>query len=242
MHSSTANFKQAAGAVLAIFVTGFLLRGMEPSDLGGDPWRDDQRAILTGQGGGLALLGGMRAIVAGGFWLRTNLAWERRDAAAMVLWLELTVAADERPVYFWLNGARMLANDVPTWLPAGAPTAVVRRAEEQQAQMALRFLDQGLLWHGPDAGLFMEMADIHLRRRGDRENAARCYRLAAEQPGAPFYAARLHGELLRELGRPKEALAWLRQVLPGLSAADPAARYEVVRARIRTLEDELEGR
>ena len=64
-----------------------------------------QLATLGGSGGTLAVLGGMRATLAGGFWLRTNLAWERRDAAATTALLHLTVAADgstttiERPLH-----------------------------------------------------------------------------------------------------------------------------------------------
>jgi hypothetical protein len=46
----------------------------------------------------------------------------------------------------------------------------------------------------------------------------------------------VHAELLRELGRNAEALAWLRKILPDLPADDPAARREVVLQRIKELE------
>jgi hypothetical protein len=105
--------------------------------------------------------------------------------------------------------------------------------------MALRFLEKGVRWHGADAALYVEMANIHLRRPGGIARAAHFYRLAAEQPAAPYYAARIHAELLRELGRRREALDWLRQVYPALPADDPAACREVVLARIQALEQEL---
>jgi hypothetical protein len=56
---------------------------------------------------------------------------------------------------------------------------------------------------------------------------------------APYYAARIHAELLQSLGRPGEALVWLRRVLPGLPAGEPAARRPVVEARIRALEAQI---
>jgi tetratricopeptide (TPR) repeat protein len=242
MHSSTVNSRPLAWLrpVMALLAGGFLLRAVEqpaPAAL-----RGEQLTALAGQGGLPAVLGGLRSAVAGGFWLRANLAWERRDAERTAALLELTVAADARPAYFWLNGARMLAYDVPEWLPVSAPAVVRQQVGEAQAQRALDFLAKGLRWHGSEAGLYVEQAHIHLRRRGDLASAARCYRLAAEQPGAPYYTARVYAELLVELGRPQEALAWLRQVLPALPADDPAARRDVVKARIRTLERELAGR
>lgn len=242
MHSSTVNSRTGAWLLLgpALLAGGFLLRTVEP----GAPTalRVEQMTVLAGRGGLPAVLGGLRSAVAGGFWLRANLAWERRDAEGTAALLDLTVAADERPAYFWLNGARMLAYDVPQWLPDTAPAVVRQRVSAVQAQRALDFLDKGLRWHGPDADLYVELANIHLRRRGDLESAARCYRHAAEQPGAPYYAARLHANLLEDLGRPQEALAWLRQILPDLPADDPAARRDVVQARIRILEQELAAR
>ncbi|MEO6994104.1 MAG: hypothetical protein ABI273_10765 [Lacunisphaera sp.] len=200
----------------------------------------EQFVAAASQGGSLALLGGMRSMLASGCWLQTNLAWEKRDLGGTMKLIELTVAADERPLYFWLNGARMIANDMPEWRMTGfAPKAYRVVVNEEQAQLALRFLEKGLRWHGADPAIYVEMATIHLRRRGDAEAAAHFYRLAAEEPGAPYYAARIYGELLRELRRPAEALAWLRQTLPTLPANDPMAARELVEERIRSLEKEL---
>lgn len=199
-------------------------------------------AALSGHGGLLAVVGGMRSVVAGMFWLKTNLAWERRDAVGTTVLLQLTVAADDRPLYYWLNGARMLAYDLPVWNPEGVPDAVRQRIQFDQATAALAFLEQGQRTHGPSAELYMEMAAIYLRVLDDREGAARLFRQAAELPGAPYYAARIHAELLRELGRPVEALAWLQQILPGLPADDPAARRAVVLDRIKVLELEVAGK
>lgn len=187
-------------------------------------------------GGSLAALGGMRAVAAGGAWLRANLAWEKRDLAATTGLLELAVASDERPLYFWFNGARMMAYDFPVWRSADAPLLLRERIAAEEARRALAFLERGLTRHPAKAAFYLEMANIRLRALSDKEGAAALFRLAAEQPGAPYHAARIYGELLRELGRPAEALAWLRGVLPGLPADDPAARRDVVEQRIRELE------
>lgn len=240
MYSSAANFNPARLAlpVAALLVAGLLLRSVEQRLATPAVWRGGQLMVLSGRGGLVSVLGGLRSVVAGGYWLRANVAWEDREAAVMEAFLGLTVAADERPLHYWLNGARMLAYDVPAWQPAEAPLVIRRRATDEQARRALRFLESGLHWHGADAAIHVEMANIHLRRLGDLESAARCYRLAAEQPGAPYYAARIHAELLRELDRPVEALAWLRQILPGLPGDDPATRRGVVMQRIKELESE----
>jgi tetratricopeptide (TPR) repeat protein len=190
----------------------------------------------------LAVVSGFRSAVASGYWLLANRAWERRELIATKSYLELTVAADARPVYFWLNGARMLAYDLPEWrMTANAPLAWRQRIHDEQARVALEFLAKGLHWHGTDAALFIEMANIHLRCTGDVEQAAACYRRAAQVPGAPYYAARIHAELLQRLGRLEEARDWLREILPGLPANDEAARRTVVVERIQMLDRLLAG-
>jgi tetratricopeptide (TPR) repeat protein len=239
MSSSAASFDpRALGAALALLVAAtFCLRPLERSLVASAGPRGEQLAALAGRGGTFAVLGGMRSAVASGFWLQADLAWEKKDVAATTTLIGLTVAADERPLYFWLNGARMIAYDMPEWQAKEAMLAAVwQQVNLTQARRALDFLAQGLRWRGPDAAFYVEMGNIHLRRTGDIAEAARCYRLAAEQPGAPYYAARIHAELLVQLGRRREALAWLRQILPDLPADDPAARRDVVLARIGELE------
>jgi len=226
-------------SLAALFAGGVCLQplGNHLQALAATPagWHAGRLDALAGSGGLLAALGGMRPALAGCFWLQADLAWEKQDPAATAALLQLTVAADDRPLYFWLNGARMLAYDLPAW----EPLAVRRQRTDAHSRLALAFLEQGLRWHGPDAALWVEMANIHLRRTGDIESAARCYRLAAEAPHAPYYAARIHAELLRALGRNREACDWLQRQLPKLPADDPAACRDVVLARIRSLEREL---
>ncbi|HEY4248521.1 MAG TPA: hypothetical protein VGM64_16980 [Lacunisphaera sp.] len=235
------------GVAVVAFATLLVARGLvQPIerqlsvDGAADKFNSEQFVVAAGQGGTLALLGGMRSMLASGCWLQTNLAWEKCDLIGTTKLIELTVAADERPLYFWLNGARMIANDMPEWRMTGlAPRAYRAVVNEEQAQLALRFLEKGLRWHGADTEIYVEMANIHLRRRGDLEAAAHFYRLAAEQPGAPYYAARIYGQLLHEMHRPAEALAWLRQTLPMLPQNDPMAARDLVEDRIRSLEREL---
>jgi tetratricopeptide (TPR) repeat protein len=193
--------------------------------------------------GGLAALGGLRAAAAGGCWLRANLAWERRDAATTRVLLDMTVAADARPLYFWLNGARMIAYDMAQWRgEGGVPAGVRDRIIREQANEALAWLERARPEHGAKSDLYLEMANIRLRALDDREGAAQLFRLAAEQPDAPWHAARIYGELLRGLGRPEAALTWLRQILPGLPADEPGAQREVVLQRMAELEREIQER
>ena len=220
-----------------LLVAAMGLRALEARLLVAESRERPQLAALAGSGGSLAVLGGLRSAVASGFWLRANLAWEKRDAAETKALLYLTVAADERPLSFWLNGARMLAYDLPEWrMDEHSPAAWRDRVRAEYAVAAMDFLQCGETWRGSTPEFTLEMANIRLRVLGDQEGAARLFRQAAEQPGAPYYAARIHGELLRALGRPAEALAWLRQILPGLPPDDPAARREVVVQRIKELE------
>src|SRR5688572_5858927 len=69
----------------------------------------------AGQGVTLALLGGFRALVADALWIRMYVVWERRDLPGTQSLIQLVTAVDPRPTYFWINGARILANDLAVW-------------------------------------------------------------------------------------------------------------------------------
>lgn len=192
-----------------------------------------------------ALLGGFRAVAADLLWLQMSGAAEADNLAEVESLLNLVTEIDARPLYFWVNGARIMAYDMPAWRIAAAggydhvPPRVRGEIIREQAQMALRRLDDGLGFHPASAALWVERANIELNRLDDVIAAAESYRRASMQPGAPYYAARLHAELLRRLDRKAEALEWLIKLHPQLPPGDEAAAADLVLARIRDLEREL---
>lgn len=199
----------------------------------------------AGHGVMLALLGGFRTLVADAIWIRMYALWERRDMAATDTFIRLTTAIDPRPIHFWLNGARIIAYDIPVWRIEAAggfnavPEAVQTRTNHEQARVALSHLDAAMEHHPANPDLWVERANIQLNRLGDIAAAAQSYRRAWEQPGGPYYAARLHAELLRRSGRLAEALEWLVKLHPMLPPNEEGAGSDVVLSRIRELEQQL---
>lgn len=238
-----------------VVCAGLALAGQVLAPLVAEPWRQRRErepalrlepgVAAAGQGVTLALLGGFRALVADAAWIQMYARWERRDLAGTEAFARLVTTVDPRPVYFWLNAARILAYDFPAWRIEAAggydavPTAVQRGVNEAQAAAALELLGAARRRHPDSVDLWVEEANIHLNRRGDPLAAAAAYREAWARPRAPYYVARLRAEVLRRAGRRAEALAWLREIHPALPAGDPGAGAELVLQRIRELEAEL---
>jgi hypothetical protein len=139
----------------------------------------------------------------------------------------------------------MIAYDMPNWRidKAGGydavPDAVKRRFDEEQSSVAIKYLENALEFHPGEPLLILEIANVHLNRLKDNETAAKLYLEASRYPDAPFYAARIHAELLRKIGRNAEAYAFLKQLHPTLPTDDIGAMADVVLGRIRELEDEM---
>ena len=253
--SRSSVFANVKSRLLAIFVTlgGLALTGAALRWMEAPLWaalraeqpalRLDSAAAAAGQGVTLGLLGGFRAIVADFTWLRLHVIWEQRDLAATDTLLRLVTTIDPRPLYFWVNGARIIAFDMTAWRIAEAgghevlPAVQRDRLGAEQARLAIRLLEEAMTFHPGNAALWIERANIELNRLRDSEAAAESYRKAWEQPGAPTYAARLHAELLRRLGRKAEALVWLTRLHPQLPPEEEGT--ELVLSRIRDLEREL---
>ncbi len=196
--------------------------------------------VAAGSGNAFVVLGGLRTVVADLVWLRAYMAWEKRDAPATEALLELTTTLDPRPLYFWINGARIMAYDMPVWMTVGVTSESVQtRVDTLQAKRALAYLDGALLHHPARASLWIERANIELHRLHDIAAAAESYRQASQQPDAPYYAARIQAELLRRIGRKAEALACLTELYPRLPLSDETAGAALVLSRIRSLEAEL---
>lgn len=236
--------------VLGLLATGIAVRPLEAPAW--EKVRAQQPALrleslkdALGQGVTVGLLGGFRAIVADLFWIRTNTIWETNDLPGTQTSIKLVTAIDPRPIYFWLNGSRMIAYDMPNWRvdEAGGydavPDSVKRHFEEEQSSVAIGYLNGALGFHPENPLLTLEIANIHLNRLKDVETAAGFYLKASQQKDAPYYAARIYAELLRRLGKNKEAYAFLKQLQPTLPPEDPLAQSSVVLERIRELEDEL---
>ena len=204
-----------------------------------------------GQGVTVGLLGGFRAIVADFFWIKTNSSWGDKDLPATQTLVKLVTAIDPRPLYFWQNGSRMIAYDMPNWrIEAGGGYDVVSKAKQrqidiEQSAVAIKYLNEAFGYHPDSALIHIEIANVYLNRLKDVASAAEAYHKAALQPGAPYYAARIYGELLRRQGKNAEAYAWLTQLYPQLPKANVSpteiemAMAPVVLSRIRELEAEL---
>lgn len=229
--------RSSRGWALALLLAGGALLGGWES-----PPRPEASGRATPRERLFALGGAGSELLADGCWLRLNLAWERRDADAVRQWIGWAMAAAPERAYFRANAARMLAFDLPAWRAEhkrDAPAAMRTQWRTAGAEEALRLLAEARI---QDAALVVEAANVALYALGDRARAAAFYRRAAELPDAPWHAGRIHAQLLRELGRDREAWEWLRAWLPRLPADDPAAQRELVVQRIAELELELRSR
>ena len=205
----------------------------------------DRRAVsfAATHGFSFAVFGGFRALAADIIWLRAYVAWENREPVRTETLVELATTLDDRPLSFWLNGARIIAYDIPGWQACQSVPEVSaleqKRVSDQQARHALVLLKRAMTFHPASADLWIECGNIELYRLHEVAAAAECYRRAALHPDAPYHAGRVHAELLRRLGRHAEALDWLKSWHPQLPKNVTAAAADLVLARIRTLESEL---
>ncbi|MDG2346463.1 MAG: hypothetical protein P8M62_10535 [Opitutae bacterium] len=198
-----------------------------------------------GQGLVIGVLGGFRAVMADFLWIRTNTIWERRDRVKLDAMVRLVTTLDPRPDFFWINGARMIAYDVPNWrIREEGGYAEVSEDRQlaidlEQAQQAFVMLARAREFHPENAKLYLETGQIYLNRLKDNVNAAQWFLSASQQLDAPYYAARIYGELLRREGKDVEAYAYLKQLFQQLPN-DPYAQKPIILDRIKELEDHLQ--
>jgi len=83
-----------------------------------------------GQGLSVAVLGGYRSVTANMVWLSKNRNWEKRDLVGTFAKIGLVTSIDPRPEIFWLNGARIIANDMPAWVVGDRNTNQLASTEE----------------------------------------------------------------------------------------------------------------
>ena len=197
-----------------------------------------------GQGLIIGVLGGFRAILADFLWIRTNVIWERKDRAKLDSMVRLVTTLDPRPDFFWINGSRMIAYDVPNWRirEEGGYSDVPEERQEaidlEQSAQAFDLINQALDFHPDNAKLYLEKAQIYLNRLKDDANAAKWFLKASQQNDAPYFAGRIHAELLRKQGLDKEAYDFLKNLHTELPDT-PFAQKGIILERILDLEKTL---
>ena len=195
----------------------------------------------AGQGLVLAILGGFRTLVADILWLRTMYTWEEENLEKTHSLIQFTTTVDPRPKFFWINGARIIANDMPHWEDAQEDTpAKTRWKTISLARSAIELLEKAQAHHADKPDMILEIGHININRLRDMETAARYYLHAyTEYETAPYYIARLYAQLLRRMGRNREAYEYLKRLHPTLPDGVIYAQKSVVLRRIRILEKTL---
>ena len=232
--------------LLALVFTGLITRPMESRAWktveAGQP-EMNLKGIegALGQGLIIGVLGGFRAIIADFLWIRTNTVWEKRDRVKLDTMIRLVTTIDPRPGFFWINGARMIAYDVPNWRieeEGGhfkVPESRQRQINKEQSDQAFVLLEQARKFHPKKAKFYLETGQIYLNRLKDTMRAAEWFLLASQKPDAPYYAARVYAELLRREGKNKEAYEFLKNLYRELPD-EPLAQKPIILDRIREVE------
>lgn len=240
---------------ISLLVLTLALIGLFTRPIEGHAWREvkagqpemNLKGIegALGQGLVIGMLGGFRSIIADFLWIQTNTIWENQDRVKLDTMIRLVTTIDPRPDFFWINGARMIAYDVPNWRikEEGGyfelPESRQQQIDQEQAEQAFTLLETARKFHPDKARLYLETGQIYMNRLKDNLKAAEWFLLASQKPDAPYYAARIYAELLRREGKNKEAyefLKYLYQELPD----DPRTQKPIILDRIREIEITLE--
>ena len=235
--------------LLILLLIGFLTRPIEVSawkaikaEQSGMNLRSLESAL--GQGLVIGVLGGFRAIIADFLWIRTNTLWARKDRAKLDSMVRLVTTLEPRPDFFWINGSRMIAYDVPSWRirEEGGYLDVTEERQQaidlEQSAQAFDLIDRALDFHPDNTKLYLEKAQIYLNRLKDDANAAKWFLRASQQDDAPYFAARIHAELLRKQGLNVEAYDFLKNLHVQLPNT-PYAHKGIILERIFDLEKTL---
>ncbi|MBK1877151.1 tetratricopeptide repeat protein [Pelagicoccus mobilis] len=193
-----------------------------------------------GQGVSLAVLGGYRNVAANLVWIAMYGEWQYRRVNEVLEKMQLAVALNPNSLYFWIDGARIIANDMPVWQvgddemerlydESDAEGVAIRL---KQGRRALRFLDKAPAELEDRYEIPLERGTIYWQKLGDLENAIAQFGEALEKSNSPYFVSRVYAELLVENGRTLEAYEYLKKHYATLPDDDHSALKPLVAQRI----------
>lgn len=169
-------------------------------------------------------------------WLKLNRAWEIRDRDAARGLIGLAVRLAPHDGYFRINGARMLAYDLPAWRAQSepdAPAAIKQQWRVRGGSEAIAFLFAA---DGVNTDSLIEAGNIARYALEDLSLATRYFGSAAMMPDAQPYVVRIYLNLLENQGRRPDAINWLRARLQRLPSDTPSEQRDWMILRQQELE------
>ena len=145
-----------------------------------------------GQMGFVAALSGFRAIVADGFWIHAETAWERTDWARMKIDFDITTSLQPRCILFWeMASWHMSHNATVNALDNKKERETVRiRNAREYLQIGEEYLLSGIANNPESAKLHELLASLYRDKFNDHCRAAKYYAKAAKLPRPRQYVHR----------------------------------------------------
>lgn len=200
-----------------------------------------------GQGITLAALGGYRSVSANFVWISMYGDWQYRRKSSVLEKMKLAVSLNPSSVYFWVDGSRIIANDMPVWEVGDEQMERLFDEEdregvavrEEYARQALRFLEDVPPALEERYKIALERGAIYWQRLKNLKEAIEWFGKALEKPDAPYFVSRVYAELLYRDGRVKAAYEYLKSHYATLPDGERVAMKPFVWQRIEELEREL---
>jgi tetratricopeptide (TPR) repeat protein len=196
-----------------------------------------------GQGASIALLAGMRSLVANYWWIRLSNAWERQEWFRVKSLIELVTTLQPRSTLFWEMGGWHLAWNASAQArhDLDEPSEVRRiRNERYWIEQGRQVFQRGLENIPEKYNLWFQLGWLHDQKLRDYLKAAEYYREAIKRSGAPSYLERFVGYNLQKGGDDVGAYAWWRQLwFSSAERTDRRRGWDIIEKRLRQLEDKL---
>lgn len=235
--------------LISSVLVGILLEPLVRRQADSDDSSESLAALSGGLGQGitLAALGGYRNVAANFVWISMYGDWRYQLKAEVLEKMNLAVSLNSSSLYFWVDGSRIIANDMPVWqvgedfmetLFESADGIALRKKYGEQA---LLFLNQAPPRVSRQIPILVEKAVICWQRLDDLDRSLVYFKEAVETESVPNYVCRVYAEILVKNGQLEESYEYLKNHYASLADDDPTAMKSFVAHRLRELAADLES-